>query len=317
MKSAIGGYFELETNQQQHCYHPQAIALNTGRNALEYLLTVKRIHTIYLPYFTCDVLLEPVKKLNVPVQYYHIDEQLEPVFDFNVLKDDDAFLYTNYFGLKEDYIRKLSGQCKQLIVDNAQGFYAKPFNGEPTIYSARKFFGVADGAYLYCDEKPRHALEQDSSYDRMAHLLMRKDVSAEAGYPHFVANDKSLENNPVRTMSSLTAAILGSIDYKAVADKRIGNYRLLDDALQAGNQLSLKLGSNMVPMVYPYRTADTKLRQRLLNHKIYTATYWPNVKEWCTVEHLEYRLTDEIVYLPIDQRYSAAEMNTIIKLVLG
>jgi hypothetical protein len=68
-------------------------------------------------------------------------------------------------------------------------------------------------------------------------------------------------------------------------------------------------------MVYPY-WATEELRIKLIKHKIYTATYWPNVKEWCDKNSLEYRMTSEVVYLPIDQRYGTEEMNTILKLIL-
>ena len=315
LRTAIGGYLELEASEIRNCYHPQAIALNTARNALEYLLRVRTFKQIYIPYFTCEVLLEPMAKLIIPVRLYAIDEQLEPLFDFTSLNDDDAFLYTNYFGLKSDYVAQLARQCKQLIVDNAQAFFDKPFQGEPTIYSARKFFGVADGAYLYTDTKSTDKFEQDSSYDRMAHLLIRKDDSAEAGYRHFVANDKALEQNPIKIMSRLTTAILGSIDYETVAQKRIENYRCLEKALHQTNKLTLRLSSDSVPMVYPYWTEDKALRQRLLQEKIYTAAYWPNVKESCRPASLEYRLTAEVVYLPIDQRYGSNDMLNILKYV--
>ena len=62
MKNEIGGYFQLELNKDRE-YHDKAIALNTGRNALEYILRAKIFKKIYLPFYTCDVLLEPLKKL--------------------------------------------------------------------------------------------------------------------------------------------------------------------------------------------------------------------------------------------------------------
>lgn len=315
-RRAIGGYFELEIDGGNTSFHPDAISLNTGRNALEYVLKARKIEKMYLPYFTCEVLLEPLKKLKIPFEFYVINKQLEPVFDFSVLENEDGFLYTNYFGLKDNYIKRLSLLCKQLIVDNAQAFYSKPHHNAPTIYSARKFFGVADGAYLYCNEKLEQVFAKDISHDRMSHLLIRKDISAEAGYSSFAANDKLLENQAIKAMSSLTAAILGAIDYEHTAKRRIENYSLLDIALKESNQLSLNLEIESVPMVYPYWSRDKNLRQRLFENKIYTATYWTNVKNWCKEESLENRLTDEVVYLPIDQRYGIEDMNTILKIII-
>jgi hypothetical protein len=314
---SIGGYFELELNNLNSVFHEKAIGLNTGRNAMEYILKVKAIQKIYIPYFTCDVLLEPLRKLKIPYEFYFINEQLEPIFDFSVLEDKDGFLYTNYFGLKNFYISQLSQVCEQLIVDNAQAFYSKPLNNKPTFYSPRKFFGVADGAYLYCEEILNQVFEKDKSSDRMSHLLIRKDVSAEAGYVDFVINDKKLINKPIQKMSKLTESILSMINYETAAKKRIENYRNLDVTLKSRNKLTLQLDDESVPMVYPYWTKDITLRKRLLKNKIYTATYWPNVKEWCKENSLELQLVNEVVYLPIDQRYGYEEMEIIKKLVLN
>ena len=73
---SIGGYFELELPQGTE-YHSQAIALNTGRNALEYILRARGYKRVYLPYYSCEVLLEPFKKLGVDYTFYHINANLE------------------------------------------------------------------------------------------------------------------------------------------------------------------------------------------------------------------------------------------------
>ena len=55
----------------------------------------------------------------------------------------EAFLYTNYFGLKQGCVKLLEKKYgDHLIVDNAQAFFAKPIKGIDTFYSARKFFGL-------------------------------------------------------------------------------------------------------------------------------------------------------------------------------
>jgi hypothetical protein len=312
--NSIGGYFELETNLISE-YHANALAINTARNALEYILKAKKVQKIYLPYYTCDVLLEPLKKLQVQFEFYSIDEDLQPMFDFSKVSDNEFFLYTNYFGLKDDYINTLIKKCKNLIIDNAQAFYSKPIEGISTFYSARKFFGVSDGAYLYCNDRLNDVFDTDCSFERMSHLLIRKDISAEFGYSNFINNDKSLENQPIKLMSNLTKSILQSIDYDRIAEIRIANFNFLHKSLGSINKLNLSLMKNNVPMVYPFWSEDLGLRKRLLENKIYTATYWPNVKKWCKIDSLEYSLTEEIVHLPIDQRYGEKEMEFIINLI--
>ena len=188
---------------------------------------------------------------------------------------------------------------KQLIVDNAQAFFAEPLEGIDTFYSARKFFGVADGAYLYTDAQLDMEFEQDQCYQRISHLLIRADIGAEAGYGEFRKNDDSLIDNPIRLMSNLTEKILCSIDYESAKQLRRNNYMQLDEQLSATNGIHLSLDVDAVPMVYPYLTDDATLRKRLIANRIYVATYWSNVKEWCHHDLLEYKLYDELLPLPL------------------
>lgn len=312
---AIGGYFGLELRQGEY-YHKEALCLNSARNCLEYILRARNYTKIYLPYYTCEVILEPIKELNLEFEFYNINELLEPIMDYP-LNNKEAFLYTNYFGLKQDCVKRLAKLYKnQLIVDNAQAFYAEPLEGIDTFYSPRKFFGVADGGYLYIDQKLDIELEQDYSYERMSHLLKRIDVSAEFGYNDFKKNDDSLINQPIKLMSNLTSKILSSIDYNSIISKRIENYLYLDSKLKNKNLIQLPLNNNNVPMVYPFLTDDILLKANLIANKIFVATYWPNVFDWTNEEDLEYNLAKQLLPLPIDQRYGIEEINKITELIL-
>lgn len=307
---AIGGYFELETRKGEH-YHKNAIRLNTARNCFEYVLRTRGYRKVFIPYYTCEVMLEPIQKLGLAYEFYHINEKLEPA-TLPKLKSDEAFLYTNYFGLKQNCVERLAtlyGQ--QLVVDNAQSFYAEPIEGIDTFYSARKFFGLSDGAYLYTDKPLQQKFEQDCSYDRMSHLLKRLDLGAEAGYQDFHKNDDDLIGQDIKMMSKLTEALLSGIDYIAAKKQRRNNYVAMGKALQSSNQIHLDLNEEDVPMVYPYLTSDKSLKKHLMSNKIYVATYWPNVFEWCNDGDIEYRLAESAVYIPIDQRYGEDEMNCI------
>ena len=309
---SIGGYFGLELRKSKE-FHKDAIRLNTGRNALEYILLANSYKKIYLPCFTCNVLLEPIKKLNIQVVFYSINKSFEPIFDYTKIKHDEAFLYTNYFGLKDDFVKTLSKNCTNLIIDNAQSFYSKPLENIDSFYSPRKFFGVSDGAYLYCRKKLDTTLEKDISYERFTHLLRRIDVSAEDGYQDFISNNKKLINQPIKQMSNLTQILLDSIDYNDCANVRKENFDYLHKHLKNSNSLEINLGLKSVPMVYPYWCKDKNLREKLITHKIYTPMYWPNVLDWSKKNSLEYKMTKEIVYLPIDQRYGIEELKLILR----
>jgi len=143
----LGGYLELELNRNEE-HHKTALSLNTGRNALELILRVRKYTKVYIPYYTCDVILEPFRKLNINYEFYSINKDLEPEFNYSLLRDNEGFLYVNYFGIKDDFIPVLAKHCSNIITDNSQAFFCRPLKDIDTFYSCRKFFGVPDGAYL-------------------------------------------------------------------------------------------------------------------------------------------------------------------------
>lgn len=309
----IGGYFSIELPLHEE-YHKGAIRLNTGRNCLEYILRVREYKKVYVPYYTCEAVMEPINKLGIPYEFYHIDIHFE-IRDRFTLKEGEALLYTNYFGLKQRYVEQLAEKVgPRLIVDNTQAFYAKPIPGIDTFYTCRKFFGVPDGAYLYCDKELDEDIELDYSYDRVAHLVKRVDLSAEEGFKDFRRVDDGLDNQPIRKMSKLTQRMMQGIDYEAVAQRRRANYQMLHKALGKDNIFELS-SDEAVPMVYPYLVQVEGLREQLIENKIFVARYWPNVLAWANKDDLDYLLAFQMLPLPVDQRYGKVEMNRIIELI--
>ena len=311
----IGGYFELELRKGKE-YYQNAIRLNTGRNAFEYILRAKSYTKVYLPYYTCDVMLEPINKLNLKYDFYPIDPTFNPIFDFSLIKENEAFVYTNYFGICDGQVKILSKKCKNLIIDNSQAFYSKPLSGIDTFYSARKFFGVPDGAYLFTNKNLKGDFEQDFSYKRCEHLLGRLDVSAEKFYKSFKKDESLLNNQPIKLMSKLTQRLLASIDYNEIAKKRQDNFNYLHSVLKEDNKLNIKLDleKETVPMIYPFLIDNgQELKKKLIENKIFVATYWPNVFEWVDKKQLEYLFARDIVYLPIDQRYDRVRLKNILE----
>ena len=312
----IGGYFELELEDKEFL-HDDSILLNTGRNCFEYILRANRPSHIHLPRYICDVMLEPLKKLNIPHTFYSIDENLEIAGDVE-LNDSELLLYVNYFGLKDNYCRLLVEKYKdQLIIDSSQAYYFQPIDNGHTIYSPRKFFGVPDGGCLYTKSLLDNAFPEDTSYERMTHLLKRIDLGAEEAYADFRKNDDSLKSQPIKQMSKLTKKLLGNTDFEAVKQKRIQNFDYLQKNLKDENQTNLAGETFSCALVYPFISKDPTLRQKLIDQKIFVATYWPNIMEWCGEGETEYNLAKNLLPLPIDQRYGIDEMKKILEIING
>ena len=71
---AIGGYFELELHKGEE-YHKDAISLNTARNCFEYILLARNYKKVYIPYYTCEVMLQPLEKHHISYEYYSINDK--------------------------------------------------------------------------------------------------------------------------------------------------------------------------------------------------------------------------------------------------
>ena len=309
----IGGYFEMKFNVQES-YYKGAIELNTARNCFEYILLAKKVKHIYIPHYICDVMLEPLNKHKIKFNYYNIDNNLDPILSESI-KKDAFFLYTNYFGIKQKTINNLTNRISNLIIDNTMAFYARPAENIDTFYSARKFFGVPDGAYLFTSKVLDVKFEDDHSYDRMNHLFKRVELGANNSYEDFLQNDYKLYNQPIRNMSATTKLLLSQIDYSNYKHIRERNFLFLHSYLGKINELNFDLFDLNGPMFYPFLYDSEELKTKLIRNKIYVPTLWNNVLETANKKSFENYLTRYLLALPIDQRYTLEDMRFILKII--
>lgn len=308
-----GGYIELESFYGD-LFHEKAVALNCGRNALAYLCEAKKIRKLYLPYFLCSSVADVCNKIGVRYEYYHISQSFEPLFEQDLGRDEWLYIVNFYGQLSNDAIVVLKQKYDKIIVDNCQSFFQPPAEGVDTLYTCRKYFGVPDGAFLYTDKKLERELFLDESYQRMRFLLGRYECGANEFYADYVANNKLFANEPIKYMSKLTKNLMRGIDYKLVARKRQENFAFLDAALAGFNKLKLKIpyGAFMYPL---WLDNGSQLRKSFCQNKIYIPTLWPNIVNNLPHDWLEWELANNILPLPIDQRYGIDDMRYMLEVI--
>jgi len=313
MTSPIGGYFELEAVESDERYN-SFLCLNTGRSALMKLLRDGGYQRVRLPEFFCPGTAYSIKEAGFDVLYYKVDRGLK-IRDLEHRRGS-AFVAVNYFGVLDDYIFELCDSfAEHLIVDCTQAFYFAPDKGTDWFNSCRKFFGVPDGAYLSQDRGAGANLKRQESHDISQHLLTRADLGPEEGYEQYKRNNSILASMPVRKVSRLSERMLRGIDYSHVASRRRANFAYLHSELSDYNQLDFNLLESSVPLVYPLMTDNTNLRKKLIAERVYVATYWPGLDEMVGGSSLAHQLAANIVPLPIDQRYDAADLSRVAHLV--
>lgn len=305
----IGGYLELD-RYTLPMLHEGAVALNCGRNALAYLLRAKNIRNIRIPKFCCDTVMAACRNEKVSAAYYGITEDWLP--EPMTLGDDEWLYVVNFYGqLNNETIAEVAKQYPHIIVDHAQAYFQMPLAGIDTLYTCRKFFGVADGAFLYTDTKLDETLEQDQSLDRMRFVLGRFEQNASAFYAEAAANNEFFADEPIKRMSKLTENLLHAVDYEAVKARRTENFSLLHEAFARVNPLKLTVpeGAFMYPL---YLENGAAVRKVLQGQKIFIPTLWPDVFDICAETEREYDLAKNILPLPCDQRYDSDDMQYMI-----
>ena len=234
------------------------------------------------------------------------------------LGQNEFLIYVNYFGIMNHKLHKLIKKYRNVIVDNAQAFFVNPITNVPTFYSPRKFFGLPDGGLAYTNKKIHIKFGRDKSSGRFGHLLKRLEDGPEAGFNLFKQNDSRLNNRPLLKMSNITEMLLRNIKYKPILKRRNENFIFLHNHLRTANELTPIIEKERIngPMVYPFlKKGNKRNKKHLIKNKIYIATYWPNVYEWTLKNSWEYYLTENLIPLPIDQRYSISDMKLILKML--
>lgn len=310
----IGGFLEWETYTGQE-YYPAAIALNSGRSALRYLIRSRKITSVLLPRLLCDSIAAACENEGAEVAYYPVAENLRPVLAQPLRAGQWLYLINFYGQYTAQEIRAYAEQYERVIVDNTHAFFTKPQPGLDTLYTCRKFFGVPDGGYLCSDCTRLEGLETDESYQRLEYLMGRYERTANEFYRAYQEHEEQFEAMPVRQMSKATHNLLRGIDYARVKQTRERNFAALHKALGKVNNLQLNQPEG--PYMYPLLIENgAAVRKKLQTEKIYIPTLWPNVLQDLPESAVEHCLAANILPLPVDQRYTAEDMECVARRVL-
>lgn len=323
MQKEYGGYLPLELNEGKDFFSNelQTRKYNSGRAAIYMALEDLSVKRCWVPNYLCEYVKIFIASMGVEVLLYNISEKFEPL-NINYQRGD-AVLYTNYFGLISDkYIEYLTEQYEYVILDNTQAFFRDPLlkKGVYNVYSCRKFFGVNDGAYLISKAflQNERCLCKSHSEDSFSFLAEAFEKGTNAAYEHSLENEKRIDAEGVRKMSNLTDAIMKTINYDDIEKKRKENFDVLNSHLVGINELSWLIENRQsASMVYPFLVRNDGLRSFLIENKIYVPQWWKYVLNMDISNDFECLLSKYLIALPIDQRYTAQDMEHISSIVLG
>ena len=317
----IGSFIELELPKGRERYSSDygVARLNTGRAAIWHAFRLTGAKAIWIPYYQCESVREFLTKKGVKIKYYHQDRSFTPT---DLKPDsDEAVLLVNYFGIMSyDRMQNLARPYENVIIDNCPAFFCQPLPNALNVYPARKFVGVADGAYvvgnnahLYVEEYP-----QCYSSDTASFLMKRIEYGCEGkGYEARTLNEDRIDSEDIMKMSKLTRAMLDGADYEYNRSRRRENFEMACQLFADNNRIDPKryYDVSTVPMVYPLVVEDDGLLGKLLSAKHFQGRWWKYITEELPESSFEHWLSRYMIPVTIDQRYGKEDIVHIYNVI--
>lgn len=310
----FGGFIELEipATDSSGAWHTEALCLQNGRSCLHFILQQIKPAKIFLPAWCCDALVEPLLLNKIPYEFYLLGKDLLPEKEIR-LQENEYIIAINYAGIfshHADVLYALYGN--RLILDNTQAFFEKGFRDCFSFNSARKFFGLADGAYLYSPEDFSGKTKQLPRNIPVApeHLILRRQGEQERAYEYYQRYEESMSCE-LKLVSTDSEKLLNSIDYAAAAKRRQENFEVYHRVLGEGNLLDLPAAGESVPHFYPYLPAVVTDRRKLAAEGIFIPVFWKEALQRVPENSFEAQLVSRLLPVPLDHRYQAEECREV------
>lgn len=304
----IGGFLGLELPASRGEVHAGATALASGRSCWHWIVRHVRPRRVLVPFFICDAVLEPLDAAGVAHTFYPLTERGLPDLS-EPPRDDELLLAVNYFGLASAAMSTLAAQHgARLVVDDTQAFYRVGEAANWSFNSARKFFGVPDGGFLYGPHRPPHP--QPSLTGGCEHLTRRLEGDTYASFQLYREHEARI-GIEVRAISELSNRLLAAVDHDAVRAARRRNFDALHQHLGMMNGMPIGVSAyeHQVPMCYPFVPEREISREELWRRNLFVPQFWPEVlQRRVSGFERERKLAARLLPLPIDQRYDPEDM---------
>lgn len=299
----------------------RAAFANAG-SALAALLAARQVRRVWTPAYVCPVVTHAIAQAGAEARFYGVDPTLnaDPAAIGNGARSGDAVVGVDNFGRPPGAafleLRERLGDLLW-IEDCAQALDtgAAPW-GDAALYSPRKLVGIGDGGLLFAKgEAPgptAPALDLWSPEDARA-----QDVDGHAPerwYGLFKAREAGMRIG-VNAMSARSLAALEAIPAGPIANVRRANWRTLAAALG-----DFALWSDpepaFAPLAFPIVVEDAAAAVAVLaEERIWAPRHWADLPSDAQAFPDAHALSRQLVSLPCDQRYGAADMARVTEVV--
>ncbi len=346
----IGGNFPVVLGMNSEVVNSEDTAdlnqyFSSGRSAI--LATI--IHSraqgkkVALPYFTCHSVIESFVRMGCEIKFYPIQKDLKVqedlIIQFCQVEQPYLFFYHDYFGLNEELKwSKIFDVCsgQQLFVnDKTHSFFSASTHSSAhyTLMSIRKWGGISEGGCLQINGMKGLDIQYDIRPDndfRMEIYNKASELKRE-----FLQGDPSINKEQFRSLFYQSESFF---------DSETGIYPIRLEALQQWRallrspfaqrrKLNLDLlvqgwnpdwegwgipifmnNRDVVPLYFPIllKIQRSLLQSFLASHGVYAPIIWP--KSILITQEGDDSFYNQLLCIPIDQRYGEKDMNRILSL---
>lgn len=336
------GYFEGFSN------YGKCTWLRSGREALHLIaLNLNPDNTepvILIPAYCCHSMVDPFEKAGWKVVYYHLNDDLtadiEHLSHLLVTIRPKAALTMNFYGSASttdavSYIKCGYPECI-CIEDFSHCTFSLQsiFNPQVDYYvtSIRKSVGVCDGAVIISQSLLNEKYIENTDTDFVSARRDCQRLKAKYSYtqdsfqkhmffPELKRQEGELDNfTGVHCISKIGWAMLNNVNGEFIRYARQKNMKHFLDIAQGKVESvpGIERCLNGAPFSFPILIKDRdKVQQQLAKRGVYAPVLWPisdEARKVCTVSA---RMADEMLSIPIDQRYNYDDIEEIAKIVLG
>ena len=302
----FGGFLSLEAEIKVSEVAPLGSGLfSSGRASLAAILKVMRPARLFLPGFLCDSAYRPAMELGIAVIPYPVGPDLRPPVLYP--RTDDMVLFVDYFCMLTEELHALASPLgDRAIIDRSQCWFSPIPENCWSFDSARKFFGVPDGSRLRGPIKVEPSSERNTRYT-LDHLVLGMMGEMEDALSAYRLNNKYMHTGPER-ISLVGEHLLERIDMDRTRCVRNTNFSILHEQFAALNQLSMNANAIDAPLYYPLLLKEPVELKALHEYGVFAPRLWPDVLDRSDAHRSDVDLVGRLIPLPIDQRYSRADM---------
>jgi hypothetical protein len=297
-------------------------------------LKLKGVNQFYFPAFVCPAVIECAQKLNLNYSYYPVKKDLS--IDVQP-KRNSAVLIIHYFGWENASVidlRKLVDENIFLIEDASQSslspWVQRIQRSSIVLTNARKFGPIPVGAWCSSDKALAHpnrallnqieqtilAAKQKTVYLNQLHFTRDSRIETQI-QNEFQKLEIILSNlNQSVSLPKTYLNLMSRVNWALYSEIRRKNWSQLFLLLPENmTKLNTQLKPDIVPLGLPICLENRdKIREKLKVKGIFCPIHWQLPQDVDPRYFPDaFALSQEILTLPVDQRYGSTEMQYLMK----